>query len=390
MFQVVRSATALEHVFNQDSSQTASAQLSLRLHDVYQRAAAAREQIRLTQERRKEEQRDEFRAMLMGIKPPSPVVLDEVRRLGSPRKAGMPDKKALDEEDLQYRREFRERKAHEKDEKVARIRRENMALRMRLKKVGAATDNDVRDDATGLARRKAAEEARQMRIMARERMMQKNAELKARIANATATDDDVAIDAASAARRPAAKKSRQRKFDDAKQNAPDKVELFSIIRSTETAKDCDVRDDVAGDAYRKTTLRRKGDQQQQLHVINRQLRGGLGDVCVVTDEYVSEIAVVGTASAVATMALVSGDDAAAGEEIHAANATLHGFEAAGPPPLTSLVLVPPKKKKGKCLPGPPGKFCHGNTHDAKVHKECVQQGNYHRHDLSNLGHLCFG
>ena len=57
----------------------------------------------------------------------------------------------------------------------------------------AATDNDCSDDATGLARRKAAMEAREMREKARERMMQKNLEMKAKIANTAARTDDVCV-----------------------------------------------------------------------------------------------------------------------------------------------------------------------------------------------------
>ena len=58
---VVQRATAFDHVTGSPAS---SSQLSLRLHDVYRRAAASREAIRLEQELRKAETRVELKEML--------------------------------------------------------------------------------------------------------------------------------------------------------------------------------------------------------------------------------------------------------------------------------------------------------------------------------------
>ena len=240
---VVHQATAFDHV----TSAASTAQLSLRLHDCYKRAEAAREAIRLEQERRKAEQRVEFQEMLAGVRAPAPETIYQIRKEGLPMKSGMPDKKRLDADDVKARRELKERKAREKAEERERLRRENAAMRARIRNTGAATDNDVSDDATGLARRKAAADAAAMKRATAERMAQANAQMKTRLLNTgAATDNDVSDDAVGVARREAAKASKARKAAEAQMLAEENAQVFGAIRSTGAATDNDVSDDAVG------------------------------------------------------------------------------------------------------------------------------------------------
>ena len=350
MLAIVKSVTALDHVLHNASSSPASAaQLSMRLHDIYQRAAAAREMIRLTQERRKEEQRDEFRAMLLGIKPPSPDVLEQMRQMGSPRKAGMPDSKQLDEEDLRYRREFRERKAREKAEKAAKLKAENAAMRARIKGTKAATDNDASDDATGAARLKAAKEAAQRRALSMQAMAQKNAEMKARIASTgAATDNDVSDDATGAARRAAAKASKQRKAEEAAQLAEENSQLLAMIRSTGAATDNDVSDDAIGEARRKAAKDAKDAKDREAAAIKAQnaaMKARIASTGAATDNDVRDDA-TGVARQAAARAAVENRQAAT-EALTNANVALGArLGAIGvPSAIIPVVKVTTPKKK---------------------------------------------
>ena len=69
--------------------------LSERLQDLWQKADAKRRYCQFLARRRREEQADEFRLMMLGIKPPSPATYDDIARNGwNPREAS-PDKKSL-------------------------------------------------------------------------------------------------------------------------------------------------------------------------------------------------------------------------------------------------------------------------------------------------------
>ena len=244
LLSVVRQVSSLDHAM---ARATESAQLSLRLADVYRRAQVAREAIRLEQERRKQEQAGEFRAMLMGLNQPSPETVDALRRAGTMlRKGGKPDPKVLSPDELQARRDLKEAKASAKAEEAARIRRENAAMRARIKKTGAATDNSVNDDATGLARRKAAAEAREMREAANRRIGRMNAAHKQRIGEAGVAADNITGDPSGAARR----QNKQRKAGElAEEN-----EFFSKLHDMHAAADKSASDNALGAAPQQVAL----------------------------------------------------------------------------------------------------------------------------------------
>ena len=96
------------------------------------------------------------------------------------------------------------------------MRRQNAEMRKKLRETNAATDNDVSDDATGAARRKAAKDLAAAQKREKDEIAAENAAMRARIAaTGAATDNDITDDAAGAGRIQAAKDSKARKAADA-------------------------------------------------------------------------------------------------------------------------------------------------------------------------------
>jgi hypothetical protein len=314
LLAVVKSATALDHTLA--GAYSSSAQLSLRLHEIYQKASASREAIRLEQERIKAERMMVFRAMLVGIHPPSPETLDKIKKAGarSLTKTGMPDKKSLSPEELRMRREVKEARARAKAEEQARIRRENAAMRARIKNKAAATDNDVSDDATGMARRKAAAEAQARREALQQKMAEQNEAMRRRLLNTgAATDNDVSDDAVGVARREAAKAAKLRKMEAARQLRLENQELFSMIANTGAATDNDVSDDAIGMARRaaaKDAKDRKAYEEAMRQAENAAFRDMTRNTKAFTDNDVSDDATGAARRRQAALAKGNKDEAA--------------------------------------------------------------------------------
>ena len=227
--------------------------LSERLQDLWQKADAKRRYCQFLARRRREEQADEFRLMMLGIKPPSPATYDDIARNGwNPREAS-PDKKSLLVETQRARQALKDATAQAKAQEKERIRRENAALQHRIKHMKAATDNDVRDDEAGAARRRAAAESRARKAREREDLARRNAEHRRRLANTDArTDDDITDDVGpdgviGAGRDEAAAASKARKAAEAKQLAEENAVFYQRVRSTGARVDDDITDDVGPD-----------------------------------------------------------------------------------------------------------------------------------------------
>jgi hypothetical protein len=191
--------------------------------------------------------------MMLGIKPPSPATYDDIARNGwNPREAS-PDKKSLLVETQRARQALKDATAQAKAQEKERIRRENAALQHRIKHMKAATDNDVRDDEAGAARRRAAAESRARKAREREDLARRNAEHRRRLANTDArTDDDITDDVGpdgviGAGRDEAAAASKARKAAEAKQLAEENAVFYQRVRSTGARVDDDITDDVGPD-----------------------------------------------------------------------------------------------------------------------------------------------
>jgi len=203
-----------------------------------------------------------------------------------------------------------------------------------------------------------------MRQLARERMLQKNAELKAKIASTgAATDNDVSDDATGVARRAAAKASRQRKAEEAAQLAQENADLFGMIRSTGAATDNDVSDDALGESRRRVAIEaklRKDAEKRQLAAQNALHQGRLDATGAATDNDVSDDATGAARQAVARAAATHKAQASAA--LSEANAELgQRLGAVGAPSLvmpkvsTPTLSTPKEKKKRTSRTGAPSK-----------------------------------
>jgi len=124
------------------------------------------------------------------------------------------ERRAL-EERMRREAELEAAEAARKAAEAERLAAENAAYANMVKNTTAATDNDVSDDATGVARRAAAKELAAAQKREKEEIAAENAANRARIASTgAATDNDVTDDAAGAGRVQAAKDSKAKKAAD--------------------------------------------------------------------------------------------------------------------------------------------------------------------------------
>ena len=86
--------------------------LSARLQDLWTKADEKRRHAHFRNRRRREEQADEFRLILLGIKPPAPATIDAISRSGWDPKEISPDRKALMQETQRARGAGRDQGGH--------------------------------------------------------------------------------------------------------------------------------------------------------------------------------------------------------------------------------------------------------------------------------------
>ena len=180
------------------------------------------------------------------------------------------------------------------------LARQNKEMKTRIKNTKAATDDDVTDDVRTLAdgtvvkgggRAAAAKAAKQRKAAEAERLAAENAAFRDMIANTgAATDNDITDDATGAERRKAAKASKQRKAAEAAQLAADNAAKAERIRNTGAATDNDVTDDVTvmadgsvvhgggRDAAAAASKARKEADRARLAAENEQHRQNLTDI----------------------------------------------------------------------------------------------------------------
>lgn len=277
-------------------------QLSARLQDLWGKADAKRRHCQFLARRRREEQADEFRLQLLGLKPPAPETLDAIARDGWNPNQISPDKKSLVAETRRARQALKEATERARHEEKERIRRENAALRYRIKNMKAATDNDVTDDATGAARRKAAAASREAKRRQREELFRQNAEHRRRLASTDArTDDDITDDVGpdgmvGAGRAEAAAASKVRKEAEARKLAAENATYRRMVATTGAATDNDITDDIGPDgvvgagraAAAAASSARKQAEAARLSAENSSFRRMVGTTGAATDNDITD------------------------------------------------------------------------------------------------------
>ena len=186
---------------------------------------------------------------------------------------GHADAKALNEALQEKRARLKAESKRKEEEEAARIARENAALAERLRNTKAATDNDVSDDASGAARRRAKSRRCGGRPI-RRRWRGSTPRVAGGSRIRAATDDDVTDDAAGAGRRAAAKASKDRKAAEAAQLAAENAAYKNMIATTGAATDNDVTDDETGAARRAAARESKARKEAGGAARGRERREG--------------------------------------------------------------------------------------------------------------------
>jgi len=141
-----------------------------------------------------------------------------------------------------------------RDQANRELAKQNKAMSNRIKNTKAATDDDVTDDVRTMAdgtvikgggRNAAAKASKQRKAAEAAQLAAENAAFKDMIANTgAATDNDITDDATGAERRKAAKASKQRKAAEAAALAAENAAHEHMLETTGAATDNDVTDDV--------------------------------------------------------------------------------------------------------------------------------------------------
>ena len=181
--------------------------------------------------------REEYALLKHGELEPSEAALLSVRTYGVPRKVGAPtveEKNALD----RNRRALALIKARERAAERERIGRENAAIMHRLRCAISRTDDDVRDDATGAARRVAAAHRTERSESGRRALASANASQRSRIlTTAAATDSDITDESAGEQRLIVAHASQARKAERSRRLADENAIYRHNMTSAHAATD---------------------------------------------------------------------------------------------------------------------------------------------------------
>ena len=193
---VADSSTAGSPVFALSSQRTptdVSWDDSTQLLDLADRHAKLRANAQFEARLRREAWVQDYRQVLHGLQAPSAKAYAEIAAGWHPNLG--PDKKQLDEEQVRSREELKEAKEKARAEEKRRIRRENFGMRSRIINIQARTDNDVRDDASGAARRRSAAHSAERRRLEQETLQRSNAAMKLQLQNTKAATDNDALGA---------------------------------------------------------------------------------------------------------------------------------------------------------------------------------------------------
>ena len=181
--------------------------------------------------------------------------------------------------------ERRERKNRE-------MARENAKLRARIKSKQPAVDDLLDNEAAAVRRREMAAEADARREKEAALAAERNGILRQRVVTAkAATDNDVSDDEVGAARRLAAAESAARKKAEAKRIAQENAALRQRIAATAARTDDDVMDEEAGGARAKMAAQSKANrlaQSAQLAKENAAKRERLKNVKAVVDDDIDD------------------------------------------------------------------------------------------------------
>lgn len=175
------------------------------------------------------------------------------------------------------------------DQEIAKANRE---LAKKLSQVVARTDDDVMDEAAGMARADMAEESRERKAAEEAERAAENAAMRERIANAVSkTDDDISDEAAGFARAKMAEESVARRAAEAEELRQENQEYFKMISNTAAKTDDDITDDAAGAARLEAAAdsqARKAAEQAAQDAENEEMRQRLLTTGARTDDDISD------------------------------------------------------------------------------------------------------
>ena len=180
------------------------------------------------------------------------------------------DNKMDDEPAVARRRELAlEGKARRAREAMA-LAVKNEEFQRRIRSARAVTDNDISDEDAGMARIHAEKAAHALREAEAARIARRNAIEKKALANVQAkTDDDVMDEKAGMARGRMAEDAKAKRASSARRLAKSNTEMRSRLKNVTAVVDDDVSDDAAGKARGSQARKQRwqgGDLQSQLQL----------------------------------------------------------------------------------------------------------------------------